>query len=77
MNSKEAKNAEAVLVALMKKEPVKCINWMLVQLGKEMKLSNAERMEIKQEMTLDEIRYKVECRIKLKKAQTNGTTNTP
>lgn len=69
MTKEEAKRAEDILVGLMKKQPVKCIGWMLVQLGKEMNRSNAESMEIKQEMTLNNIRYKVECNIKIKKVK--------
>lgn len=63
------KEAEKILVKLMQKEPVKVLNWMLVQLGKEMKSTNAATMEMTQSFDLDKQRYGIKAKIELSKTE--------
>jgi hypothetical protein len=61
------RDAERFLIKLMQEEPVKCIRWMLVQLGREMVDAHAETMNIKQESNVEDYRYEITAKIKSKK----------
>lgn len=65
MTQKEIDLANDCLVELMQKEPVKILQWMLVQLGFQMIEANAETMELKQESTLKGKRYRIVSKSKI------------
>lgn len=58
---------DAKLYGMLKDDPVKMTVFMLSQLGRQAVNANAGEMTISQESNIDEHRYKIKCKVTVKK----------
>jgi len=60
------KQVDKELTKIVKGKPINFIRFMLVRIGQMCVEANAETMDLKQEATIENQRYEVSCKIKIK-----------